>query len=177
MIGYANFLHGYSLTVNLHAMSEIAELYRSENYSDRVAAEVRAHAARRGLQQQQLADALGYQQPQISKRLRGLVPFTLNEISTLAALMEVQPGDLMPPPGELVRRQGLEPRTRWFGVTAGHEGSTTGGAENNHDGTDAEILEFPLPGEIVRKGDRRRPTRRAEPREFAPSRRQVLVSL
>jgi transcriptional regulator with XRE-family HTH domain len=77
-------------------MSELAELFTSDTYSDRVAAEVRAHAARRGLQQQDLAHALGYQQPQISKRLRGLVPFTINEIAALAALLDIQPSDLLP---------------------------------------------------------------------------------
>lgn len=77
-------------------MSEIAELYRSDNYSHRVAAEVRAHAARQGLMQKDLAKALGYVPSQITKRMRGQVPFTLDEIAVLARIFEIEPSDLLP---------------------------------------------------------------------------------
>lgn len=77
-------------------MSEIAELYRSESYSHRVAAEVRAHAARRGLMQKDLAKALGYDPSQITKRMRGQVDFTLNELAVLARLFGIEPSELLP---------------------------------------------------------------------------------
>jgi transcriptional regulator with XRE-family HTH domain len=78
-------------------MSEIAELYRSQNYSQRVAAEVRSHAARQGIPQKDLATALGFVPSQISKRMRGTVAFTLDELATLAELFGVEPAELMPP--------------------------------------------------------------------------------
>lgn len=50
----------------------------------RVAAEVRAWRARRNMTQVQLARALGISQPQVSARLRGETPITLDEIDALA---------------------------------------------------------------------------------------------
>jgi transcriptional regulator with XRE-family HTH domain len=77
-------------------MSEIAQLYTSENYSHRVAAEVRSHAARQGLMQKDLAKALGYVPSQITKRMRGTVAFTTDELAQLAELFEIEVADLMP---------------------------------------------------------------------------------
>lgn len=77
-------------------MSELAELYRSRSYSHRVAAEIRSHAARQGIAQKDLAKALGYVPSQISKRMRGTIAFTLDELATLADLFGVEPAELMP---------------------------------------------------------------------------------
>lgn len=123
-------------------MSEIAELYRSETYSQRVAAEVRAHASRMGFEQKDLAKTLGLNPSGVTNRMRGRVAFTLDELATLADLFGVEPSDLLPRrpgslnsfarPGETgsgegdVRRQGLEPRTRWFGAAFGELGDELG---------------------------------------------------
>jgi transcriptional regulator with XRE-family HTH domain len=77
-------------------MSEIAQLYRSESYSHRVAAEIRAHAARQGIMQKDLAKALGLKPSGITNRMRGKVAFTLDELEVLARLFEIEPADLMP---------------------------------------------------------------------------------
>ena len=78
------------------AVSTTTGLYRSGNYSHRVAAEVRAHAARQGLMQKDLAAALGYAPSQITKRMRGQVAFTLDELEALARLFGIEPAELMP---------------------------------------------------------------------------------
>lgn len=85
-----------SLTGTLVAMSEIAQLYTSGNYSHRVAAEVRSHAARQGLMQKDLAKALGFVPSQITKRMRGQVAFTVDELATLATVFGIEVADLMP---------------------------------------------------------------------------------
>lgn len=77
-------------------MSEIAQLYRSESYSQRVAAEVRGHAARQGIMQKELARILGMHPSQITARMRGRTAFTLDELAVLAKVFGIQPADLMP---------------------------------------------------------------------------------
>lgn len=84
------------LSPNLIGMSEIAELYRSESYSHRVAAEVRAHASRMGIYQKDIARVLGIDPSQVSGRMRGRIAFQLDELAVLARLFGVQPADLMP---------------------------------------------------------------------------------
>ncbi|WP_370882676.1 helix-turn-helix domain-containing protein [Kineosporia succinea] len=78
-------------------MTAITELYGSDSPVERVAAEVRGHAAKRGLRQVDLASALGLTQGQISMRLRGKTPFTLVEIYSLAEVFMVSPAELLPP--------------------------------------------------------------------------------
>lgn len=77
-------------------MSAVTGLYTSQSLSDRVAAEVRGHAARMGIYQKDLAKALGIHPSQISGRMRGRVAFTLDDIEILAGLFGVDPADLMP---------------------------------------------------------------------------------
>jgi transcriptional regulator with XRE-family HTH domain len=77
-------------------MSEIAELYRSESYSHRVAAEVRAHASRMGIYQKDIARALGIDPSQVSGRMRGRIAFQLDELAILARLFGIQPAQLLP---------------------------------------------------------------------------------
>lgn len=61
----------------------------------RVAAEVRAWRARRSMTQVQLARALGISQAQVSSRLRGETPITLDEIDRLAEIFETDPETLL----------------------------------------------------------------------------------
>lgn len=78
-------------------MDAVTELYTSHSLSARVAAEVRSQAARRGLRQVDLAKLLEMSQPQVSLRLRGKVPFRLEELDVLAQHFGIDAAELMPP--------------------------------------------------------------------------------
>jgi transcriptional regulator with XRE-family HTH domain len=52
-------------------------------------ANVRGEMARRGVTQEAVGKALRLSQPAVSKRLRGDVPFDINELATIAALLDV----------------------------------------------------------------------------------------
>jgi transcriptional regulator with XRE-family HTH domain len=78
-------------------MDAVTDLYTSDSLSARVAAEVRSQAAKRGLKQVDIARLLGMSQPQVSLRLRGKVPFRLEEIDVLARHFGVDAAELMPP--------------------------------------------------------------------------------
>jgi transcriptional regulator with XRE-family HTH domain len=54
-----------------------------------VAAEVRAHLARRRMSGRQAAFALGWKQPYIARRISGEIPFDVNDLSAVADLLEV----------------------------------------------------------------------------------------
>ena len=100
--------------------------------TQRVAAEVRALKGRHDVTQEQLANVLGVAQPAVSKRLRGVTPFTLDELEKLSDFFgldgpeELLGGQSNPRPGGpdggerggLVRHQGLEPRTRCYEALA-----------------------------------------------------------
>lgn len=66
-----------------------------EERSRRVAGEVRAHLARRQLSGKQLATALGVSQFSVSRRLRGEVPFSVDELSVAADFLGVDLSDLL----------------------------------------------------------------------------------
>ena len=51
---------------------------------------------RRRVSQQKMADHLGLNQSTFSKKMRGRVPMTLEELLSIAAFLEVQPRDLLP---------------------------------------------------------------------------------
>jgi transcriptional regulator with XRE-family HTH domain len=91
-----------------------------------------------GLYQKDLAKILDIHPSQVTARMRGKVAFTLDDIETLAEVFGIEPAALMPPrpvgvtqsdgrPDEVrsaetpdeVRRQGLEPRTRWLRAIPG----------------------------------------------------------
>ena len=84
-----------------------------------VAANVRAEAARVGLQQKMIAPALGVSQGQVSKRWRGKIEWSLSELQLLAEVFGCEPGDLLKRDprsvgrtgGDTVRLKGLEPPT------------------------------------------------------------------
>lgn len=54
-----------------------------------VGATVRAELARRGLLQRQLAEHLGISQPQISRRLEGVIAFNVDELASVAEFLGV----------------------------------------------------------------------------------------
>lgn len=59
-------------------------------------ANIRAEMARRGITQVQLADHLRLPQGQVSRRLRGLIPFNINELVAIAEFLGVDLAVLMP---------------------------------------------------------------------------------
>lgn len=77
-------------------MTNIAKLPSTETTVGYVAGEIRAHAARKGLSGRQLAFQLGKSQPWISRRLTGEIPFDVEELDMVAAILEVAPRDLFP---------------------------------------------------------------------------------
>ena len=94
----------------------------SESLAEVVAANIRAEAARIGLQQKAIAQLLGLSQGQVSKRWRGLIEWPLGEIATLAGVFGLEPGALLSEDprsvgrtgGDTVRLKGLEPPTFWL---------------------------------------------------------------
>ena len=94
----------------------------SESLGEVVAANIRAEAARIGLQQKAIAQLLGLSQGQVSKRWRGLIEWPLGEIATLAGVFGLEPGALLSEDprsvgrtgGDTVRLKGLEPPTFWL---------------------------------------------------------------
>lgn len=96
LIRYSHILYLNSLRLSLIGMDAVTELFSSNSLSSRVAAEVRGQAARRGLTQADVGRVLGLSQPQISGRLRGKMPFRLDEIDTLARHFGVDATELMP---------------------------------------------------------------------------------
>jgi hypothetical protein len=66
-------------------------------YHEEVAGEVRAHAARHQITNSQIGEALAQSPMNTSRRMRGLTPFTLDELPQLAELFGVEISDLLPP--------------------------------------------------------------------------------
>ncbi|MGO2619532.1 MAG: helix-turn-helix domain-containing protein [Glutamicibacter ardleyensis] len=64
-------------------------------FSEIARQEIRAWMARRGYQQRDLAEAIGLKQSSASLRLNGKVPFTLDDIASIAAWMEISIADLI----------------------------------------------------------------------------------
>lgn len=77
-------------------MTNIAKLPSTETTVGYVAGEIRAHAARRGLSGRQMAFQLGKSQPWMSRRLTGEIPFDVEELDAVAAILGVAPRDLFP---------------------------------------------------------------------------------
>lgn len=59
-----------------------------------IGANVRAEMARSGVSQAQLGERLGLAQTSISQRLRGSIPFDVNEIHKIAGVLGVTVADL-----------------------------------------------------------------------------------
>lgn len=72
-----------------------------QNMTESVAAEVRAHVARKKVRQQDIADALGRTQSWVSRRMTGEVPFTVGDLDAICQLLDLtllQLVEGMPPP-------------------------------------------------------------------------------
>jgi len=63
----------------------------------RVAGEVRAAMARRGVSQTALAAALGMSQAAVSRRLRGAIPLDVKELAAIAEILGVPMSVLVAP--------------------------------------------------------------------------------
>lgn len=63
-----------------------------------IGANVRAEMARLGISQNKIAAHMNLSQTAISARLRGVTPFDVNELSTVADYLQVAPEDLLPRP-------------------------------------------------------------------------------
>lgn len=68
----------------------------SQTPSEATGANIRAELARRGVTQKQLADVLQVSQGQVTKRLRGLIAFDINELVAIAEFLDVDLAVLMP---------------------------------------------------------------------------------
>jgi transcriptional regulator with XRE-family HTH domain len=66
--------------------------------ADMVAAEVRAHLARRQLTGTAFANAIGRSEMYVSRRLRGEIPFDLADIEQVATFLGITVADLLPAP-------------------------------------------------------------------------------
>lgn len=66
----------------------------NESNAECVAANVRAEVARRRIRQTAIAEHLGLNQQQVSRRLNGQVELTATELQRLAELLEVPVGSL-----------------------------------------------------------------------------------
>lgn len=64
-------------------------------FSEVARQEIRAWMARRGYQQRDLAEAIGLKQSSASLRLNGKVPFTLDDLASIAAWMEISIAELV----------------------------------------------------------------------------------
>jgi transcriptional regulator with XRE-family HTH domain len=80
-----------------------------------VAANIRAEAARRGLNQTDMARLLGVSRMTMSDRNRGRTPWALDDIERVAQLFHIEAADL------LARPEGFEPPTFWLGAGADAE--------------------------------------------------------
>lgn len=67
----------------------------TQTLSTQVAAAVRAEAARKRIGQEAIASALGLSQASVSRRLRGVAPFELDEIPVVARVLGVAVTDLI----------------------------------------------------------------------------------
>ncbi len=85
------------------------------------AAEVRAMMGRRNVKGIDLVPVLGLSQPQVAARVRGALEWRLHELDALADYLGCDAADF------LVRRQGLEPRTRWLSSRPRHLRLVLGG--------------------------------------------------
>ena len=61
--------------------------------------EIKAWMARRGVSQQELAEAIGYHPSAISLRLKGKTAFTLRDLAQIAAFLDVNLMQLLGPVG------------------------------------------------------------------------------
>lgn len=73
--------------------------------TSRVAANVRAELARQCRTRRDLAAATGIDEYRVNKRVRGLVPFSADEIAAVARFLGVAVEQLVEPPADQVPRR------------------------------------------------------------------------
>lgn len=83
--------------------------------AEEVGIEVKVWLTRRGLSQRALADALGITPSALSRRLRGAMDFSVNELGQVAALLDITLADLLGPSILQARRS---PHTELVGAGA-----------------------------------------------------------
>lgn len=69
---------------------------RGRRYAQAVAAEVRAHAARKQMHGTDLVPVLAISQNSVSRRMTGKQPFTVDELADVADALGVEVADLLP---------------------------------------------------------------------------------
>lgn len=69
----------------------------NSQYREAIAGEVRAALARDGRKASELAEATGISKAALSRKLRGLTPFYVEELISIAGALEVEPGHLVAP--------------------------------------------------------------------------------
>lgn len=74
-----------------------------ESFSQTVASTVKAEMARRNVTQRQVAEALGIAQTQVSRRLLGRISFNVDELQTVANLLDIPVAALIAGPAPLER--------------------------------------------------------------------------
>lgn len=87
-------------------MTAVIEFPRRTPLRTAVAAEVRALMGRYNVNQTKLADVLGVTQTQVSKRLRGLIPFDVDELDVMAGYFRVSVTELVGGPANSPRPGG-----------------------------------------------------------------------
>jgi len=75
-------------------------------YSSAVAEKIRIELARRMVKQTAVASFLGITQSSVSSKVRGVTPFTLDELGPIAELLDVEPAELLAPPAGPTSRAG-----------------------------------------------------------------------
>jgi transcriptional regulator with XRE-family HTH domain len=76
--------------------AEIIKLPEPSQYAVKVAAEVRAQAARKQIRGSRLAVILGISENAMSRRMTGKLPFGIDELAAVAAALDVTVQDLLP---------------------------------------------------------------------------------
>jgi len=66
-----------------------------ETPTELIAANVRGEVAKKRIRQAEIAERLGLNQQQVSRRLNGQVPISAAELRELAAMLEVPSGTLL----------------------------------------------------------------------------------
>lgn len=74
----------------------------AKSLTARVSAEVRAEVARQQLTHRELGERLGLSQPQVTKRLNGVIPMDTTELDRIAAALGVPVDRFLAVPGALV---------------------------------------------------------------------------
>lgn len=85
--------YSLSLTSNL---SETRHSLMTQTRSSRIGLEVRGAMADKGRKQRDVATLLDLSQPAVSRRLRGVVPFSAEELAAVATYLDVPLETLLP---------------------------------------------------------------------------------